>query len=83
LLRSLSPYIGSFTVDRQYRLKSTPNFHPAIFLQGACEETHGLSDTLLSVTAVRTDEIGHALFDTIEQKDVNQAGSQIRAVANR
>jgi L-ornithine N5-monooxygenase len=83
LLRSLSPYISSFTVDRHYRLKSTPNFHPAIFLQGACEETHGLSDTLLSVTAVRTDEIGHALFDTIEQKDVNQAGSQIRAVANQ
>ena len=83
LLRSLSPYIDSFTVDRQYRLKSTPNFHPAIFLQGACEETHGLSDTLLSVTAVRTHEIGHALFDAFEQKDVNSAGSQIRAVANR
>jgi L-ornithine N5-oxygenase len=32
-------------------------FRPAVFLQGACETTHGLSDTLLSITAVRSNEI--------------------------
>ena len=71
LLKPLSPYLGNFTVDRRYRLLSAANFRPAIFLQGACESSHGLSDTLLSVTAVRTDEIGEALLSA-----VNQHGSQ-------
>jgi L-ornithine N5-oxygenase len=62
LLAPLAPYLEQdFDVDRQYRLRSRPGFHPAIFLQGACEASHGLSDTLLSVTAVRSDEIRQAL----------------------
>lgn len=68
LLEPLAPYLADFAVDRHYRLRSTPNFHPAIFLQGACETTHGLSDTLLSVTAIRTDEIGQTLLDTVKQQ---------------
>jgi lysine N6-hydroxylase/L-ornithine N5-oxygenase len=63
LLRPLSPYLGDFEVDRHYRLRSTAHFHPGIYLQGACEATHGLSDTLLSVTAVRTHEIGQSLLE--------------------
>ncbi|MGK6310848.1 lysine N(6)-hydroxylase/L-ornithine N(5)-oxygenase family protein [Variovorax sp. DT-64] len=62
LLRSLVPYLGELRTDRHYRLRSAADFHPAIFLQGACEATHGLSDTLLSVTSVRTGEIGRALL---------------------
>ncbi|QFZ84113.1 SidA/IucD/PvdA family monooxygenase [Variovorax paradoxus] len=62
LLAPLAPYIGSYDVDRCYRLKATPDFHPGIYLQGACEDSHGLSDTLLSVTSVRTGEIGNALL---------------------
>lgn len=65
LLQALAPYLGDFTVDRQYRLRSTPAFRPAIFLQGACESSHGLSDTLLSVTAIRTGEIEQALLGTL------------------
>jgi L-ornithine N5-oxygenase len=65
LLTPLAPYLGDFSVDRHYRLGSTPDFHPAIFLQGACESSHGLSDTLLSVTSVRTGEIGNALLKAI------------------
>lgn len=61
LLAPLSPYLGAFEVDRHYRLRATPGFHPSIFLQGACELTHGLSDTLLSVTAIRSGEIRGAL----------------------
>jgi lysine N6-hydroxylase/L-ornithine N5-oxygenase len=67
LLGALAPYLGDFAVNREYRIQSTPDFQPAIFLQGACESSHGLSDTLLSVTAVRTDEIGQALLDVIHQ----------------
>ncbi len=61
VLAPLAPYLGDFTVDRHYRVQTTPGFRPAIFLQGACESSHGLSDTLLSVTAVRTGEIGQVL----------------------
>jgi lysine/ornithine N-monooxygenase len=62
MLAALRPYLDGFRVDRNYRLATTDDFTPAIFLQGACESTHGLSDTLLSVTAVRTGEIGDALL---------------------
>jgi len=62
LLDPLAPYLGDFTVDRHYRLQGTPELKPGIFLQGACETSHGLSDTLLSVTAIRSDEIGQALL---------------------
>lgn len=83
LLDPLSPYMGDFSVDRHYRLQSTPNFRPAIFLQGACESSHGLSDTLLSVTAVRTDEIGQALLAAVSRQSAQQAGKTVRAVASR
>ncbi|WP_395350980.1 lysine N(6)-hydroxylase/L-ornithine N(5)-oxygenase family protein [Variovorax sp. UC122_21] len=62
LLQPIAPYLGDFSVDRYYRLQATPDFHPGIFLQGACEDSHGISDTLLSVTSVRTGEIGNALL---------------------
>lgn len=61
LLRLLSPHLLSFEVDRQYRLQSTPDFKPTVFIQGACETTHGISDTLLSITSVRSREIGETL----------------------
>lgn len=61
MLGPLAPWLGEFDVDRQYRVATAPGFRPAIFLQGACESSHGLSDTLLSVTAVRTGEITAAL----------------------
>lgn len=83
LLNPLLPYMDGFTVDRQYRLQSTPNFRPAIFLQGGCESSHGLSDTLLSVTAVRTGEIGQALLGAVGQHTAKQTPNPIRAVAGR
>lgn len=61
LLGSLGDNLGHFVVDRDYRLLTAPGFRPRIFLQGACEASHGLSDTLLSVTAVRVQEIIDAL----------------------
>lgn len=61
LLSSLASHLGDGEVDRHYRVLSKPDFHPRVFLQGACESSHGLSDTLLSVTALRTMEIAAAL----------------------
>lgn len=68
LLDPLAPYLGDFSVSRDYQVHTTPDFRPAIFLQGACEGSHGLSDTLLSVTSVRTGEIGDALLAAQAQK---------------
>ncbi len=61
LLSSLAPQLGSIEVDRDYRVLSKSDLRARIFLQGACESSHGLSDTLLSVTALRTMEIAGAL----------------------
>ena len=67
LLTPLTPYLEDLAVNRHYRIQSEPQFKPAIFLQGACEASHGLSDTLLSVTAVRTHEIAQELMNVMSQ----------------
>lgn len=64
LLAPLADYLPSFTVNRHYQLYTKTEFKPAIFLQGSCEPTHGLSDTLLSILAARTKEICDALDQT-------------------
>lgn len=61
LLEPLAQHLGNMDVTRDYRVQATEHFGPAIFLQGCCELTHGLSDTLLSVTSVRTGEIVDSL----------------------
>ncbi|QAX28380.1 lysine N(6)-hydroxylase/L-ornithine N(5)-oxygenase family protein [Leisingera sp. NJS204] len=62
LLAGLEPHVHFESPDRNYRMRTCGTFRPRIFLQGYCEETHGLSDTLLSVLAVRVDEIAEALL---------------------
>ena len=61
LLEPLASHLGDIDVARDYRVQTDERFGPAIFLQGCCELTHGLSDTLLSITSVRTGEIVGAL----------------------
>lgn len=62
LLSGLEPYVTIGSVGRDYRLATVPEFRPAIFIQGTNEATHGLSDTLLSVLAMRGREIADALL---------------------
>jgi L-ornithine N5-monooxygenase len=56
-----------YAVERNYRIRSREDFLPRIFLQGFCESTHGISDTLLSNLAKRSVEILGALatVDTV------------------
>jgi L-ornithine N5-oxygenase len=66
LLRDLSQYLlttvdGEYQVTRDYRARSVETFNPKIFLQGFCETTHGLPDTVLSVLPARSWEIAQAL----------------------
>jgi L-ornithine N5-monooxygenase len=62
LLEGLSNHLPGLTVERNYRLKATSDFAPSIYMQGTSEATHGLSDTLLSVLAIRAEEIASALL---------------------
>lgn len=65
LLEGLAPHLGDAlaqgNVERDYRLATPERFKPRIYLQGCCEDSHGLSDTLLSVLALRSDEIAASL----------------------
>ncbi|WP_250437163.1 lysine N(6)-hydroxylase/L-ornithine N(5)-oxygenase family protein [Caballeronia sp. ATUFL_F2_KS9A] len=77
LLDGLAPHLGDAlaqrNVGRDYRLVTPSNFRPRIYLQGCCEDSHGLSDTLLSVLAVRSDEIAASLADAGQDHAVKQA----------
>lgn len=66
LLEGLRPHLrtdatGRYDVGRGYRVAAAAGFHPGIFLQGQCTETHGISDALLSVISTRADEVRREL----------------------
>lgn len=62
LLEGVQSYITGTAAERNYRLKTRPEFLPTIHMQGYSETTHGLSDTLLSVLPIRADEIARSLL---------------------
>lgn len=68
LLSGVDQYLGEYTVGRDYRLHTDSRFKPAIYMQGFCEPTHGLSDTLLSVLPYRSEEIALSLHDYLRHQ---------------
>ncbi|KAL7809540.1 ornithine monooxygenase [Trichoderma gracile] len=57
------------TVARDYRVKYKPGSvadESGVWLQGCCEGTHGLSDSLLSVLATRSAEIVGSIFPSTQ-----------------
>ncbi|MFI7856560.1 MULTISPECIES: lysine N(6)-hydroxylase/L-ornithine N(5)-oxygenase family protein [Pseudomonas] len=73
LLAPLADYMQDFAVDRHYRVLSSPDMQACVYLQGFCESSHGLSDTLLSVLPSRAAEIGQALYrDLAHQRGTTQ-----------
>lgn len=62
MLDKLAPFMSQRQVERHYRLPMKDNCDVNIFLQGCCESSHGISDTLLSVLAVRSKEIVDSLY---------------------
>ena len=62
LLAGLGDHLESLTPDRQYCLNLRDS-DARIYLQGCCETTHGLSDTLLSVLAVRSREVLESILE--------------------
>ncbi|GAA5917308.1 hypothetical protein JCM5296_002925 [Sporobolomyces johnsonii] len=61
-----------YPVGENYRLQlpvevardgKAKRFKPTVWLQGSCEKSHGISDSLLSVLAVRSGEVVSAMLD--------------------
>lgn len=80
MLEKLAPYLLSdgaegFQVERCYSIRAKSGFEPRIFLQGFCEGTHGLSDTLLSVLPMRSREILSSVTTSLDgARAVEKAG---------
>ncbi len=67
LLDELSPWLasdeeGRYRVLRDYRLEGRDGFAPGVYLQGYCESTHGISETVLSLLPVRAGDIARSLL---------------------
>ncbi|KAA8905683.1 L-lysine 6-monooxygenase (NADPH-requiring)-domain-containing protein [Sphaerosporella brunnea] len=75
LLKDAEPlFEGDCVVDRKYRVQFKEGAvarDTGIWLQGCCEATHGLSDSLLSILAVRGGQMVDAIFG--EQADLQSA----------
>ena len=79
LIEELAPYLISngdrgYEVDRHYRIQASAEFRPRLFLQGFCEDTHGLSDTLLSTLPMRSIQILQSL---LTEEEVAEHGAEL------
>jgi L-ornithine N5-oxygenase len=66
LLASVDRYLmrnaeGRYQIGRDYRVRTTPDFVPAIFLQGGSEHTHGHGDIAIPLVSTRAAEIAASL----------------------
>jgi L-ornithine N5-monooxygenase len=59
--------VGDVRVSRNYRMITPPDITAGCYLQGTNEATHGMSDSLISVLAVRAGEIVNDLLDHREE----------------
>ena len=71
LLAPLAEYLGDFEVDRDYRIVTDARCKASIYMQGFCQASHGLSDTLLSVLPIRAEEISASLYTHDKQHKQN------------
>jgi L-ornithine N5-oxygenase len=67
LLNELAPWLGTdesggYRVLRDYRLEGRAGFAPGVYLQGYCEATHGISETVLSLLPVRAQDVLRSLL---------------------
>jgi L-ornithine N5-oxygenase len=63
--------LGDITVSRRYQVDLGEGAHGGLYLQGVNEQTHGIADSLLSVLALRSQEI---VADLLERRDAIPAG---------
>lgn len=69
LIKPLQPwFVEHAEVDRYYRIPTKEGFKPKVIMLGANEATHGLSDTLLSLSATRAEEVVNSMFPKINSR---------------
>lgn len=73
LLAPLAEYLGDYNVDRDYRLITDDRCQAGIYMQGFCQASHGLSDTLLSILPIRADEIAASLYSHTKGGERNRS----------
>lgn len=81
LLAPLEQHLQGLKVDRNYRALASSDLKAPVFLQGFCEATHGLSDTLLSVLPMRSEEIARTLYQALNLSE-SQRESKICELAS-
>lgn len=66
---------GGYSVLRDYRLASRDGFAPRVYLQGYCEATHGISETVLSLLPMRAGDIVESLIEARREQSPAAAGA--------
>lgn len=82
LLDELAPYFISdpaegYRIERDYRIAAREGFRPHVYLQGYCEASHGISETVLSLVPVRANDIRLSLESALRE---GKAASEALAV---
>lgn len=82
LTTKLSPYLimnkqHEPIIGRDYCVSTLDAFKPRIYAQGYSEQTHGISDTLLSVLAIRSQEIIDSLVANLTEQKKRQYEPQV------
>lgn len=68
LLEEVSPHFvddghGRPSIGRDYRLETDPGCRARVYVQGYAEDTHGISETVLSLLPVRAKNILESIFE--------------------
>ena len=82
VLDELAPYFhrnsrGEYQVRRDYSIDSESAFGPKVYLQSYCEDTHGIKETVLSLSPVRAGDILRSIQGTLQ----DQHGLALEATA--
>lgn len=76
LLSELEPWLHQndtgYVIDREYAIASDESFEPRIYVPGYSEQTHGFTETLLSILPVRSQEILHDAHTRLRPNDVRE-----------
>ncbi|MDY7095020.1 MAG: SidA/IucD/PvdA family monooxygenase [Acidobacteriota bacterium] len=67
LLEGLAPHLqqeadGEYVVERDYSIAPRDGFEPRVYLQGYCERTHGIGETVLSLLPMRAEDIWKSIL---------------------
>jgi L-ornithine N5-monooxygenase len=87
LLENIAPWLatgadGEYRVERDYGIApAREGFRPRVYLQGYCEATHGISETVLSLLPMRARDIARSLAERLAARGPDAAQPELAAAA--